>query len=337
MFFWENKSKLGIDIGTSSIKAVQLRKEANEYKLETYGVVNVSYQASQNTEFDVLSETAEILKKLLEKIEATTKKVTASLPNNIVFVSVLDMPAMTERELKNAVEWEARRYVPLPIEEVTLSWSVLQEPVVGNQIKVLLTAVPTSVVDNYLKMFKMAGLVPEALEIEALALIRSLVGVKTESLIIIDIGGRNTSLNLVDKGLLRVSRNLPVGGETVTNVIAKSLRVNSTRAEQFKRDLGLSANAKPVPEAIIQVMEIIKKEVAQLIKIYESNSGVVQQILFTGSGSRFPGLMEYFSDLETKVSLGDSLKFISYDKVIKSELTAIGPGLSVAMGLAMRS
>lgn len=335
MFFSRSKRQLGIDIGTSSIKLVQLRKEKMQYFLETYGEVKVSYRDTR-MEFDVIAETADILKQLIQKTRATTPKVVASLPNNIVFVSVVEMPMMSEKELQSAITWEARRYVPLPLEEVTLAWSVLDEGEQKSQLKVLLTAVPTNVIDNYLKLFKLAGLEPLALEIEALALIRSLIGSRKDSLIIIDIGARNTSLNLVDKGFLQVSRNLPIGGEAISTTIAQSLRVSLGRAEQFKRDLGLGGAITEVPQTIKPIIEMIRDETLQLVKIFESSGGTVQEIIFCGSGSKLPGLSNHFSNLGAKVVLGDPLKFISYDPRVEKQLSQASLGLSVALGLAMR-
>ena len=152
MFFSHTKSKLGIDIGTSTIKIVELKEPETpqgKYVLETYGMVNAAAQAIGKIEGDVIAKTASVLKELLDKAQVSTKKVVASLPNNIVFVSVIDMPALSDKELKSAVEWEARRYVPLPLEEVTLQWSVMSDPQSRDKLKVLLTAVPTTVVNNF--------------------------------------------------------------------------------------------------------------------------------------------------------------------------------------------
>ena|SRR3989344_1649863 len=345
--FRKPKSKLGVDIGTSSIKVVQLKKEEKGYLLETYGIVDVSLRKSMDSGFDAIAETARILRLLLEKSRVTTKKVVASLPNNIVFVSMIEIPEMSEKELKAAIEFEARRYVPLPLEEVTLSWSVLREPsfakategkpATSQKLKILLTAVPTSVIENYLKMFKIAGLEPQALEIESLALIRSLAGSRSESFMIVDIGARNTSLSLVDKGFLRLSRNLTVGGETITAAIARGLKVSVQRAEQFKKDLGLGGELlKQIPDALRPPIDTIKSEITQLINIYESGGGSIREIIFAGLGAKLPGLVEYFSDLGPRVALGDPLKFVSHDPQVKPYLTPVALSLSVAMGLAMR-
>ena len=121
MFFSHSKSKLGIDIGTSTIKLVELKREENgKFTLETYGVVNASGQGIGKSEGDVIPATAKVLKELVSKSGVSTKKVVASLPNNIVFVSVIDMPVLSDKEMKNAVEWEARRYVAFPLKKITL-------------------------------------------------------------------------------------------------------------------------------------------------------------------------------------------------------------------------
>ena len=203
-------------------------------------------------------------------------------------------------------------------------------------MKVLLTAVPTSVINNYLRMFRLAGLAPLAFEIEALALIRALVGNRPDALIIVDIGARNTSLNLVDKGFLRISRNVPVGGDTITTGIAQSLQVSPNRAEQFKIDLGLSGDIQQIPQVMKSSLESIKNETGQLIKIYEAGGGTIGEIIFTGLGSYLPGLVSYFADLGTKVSLADPLRIVEYDPRLKDNLSKVSMGLSVALGLAMR-
>lgn len=337
--FSRSTSKLGIDIGTSSIKIVQLKKEQAEFSLETYGIVSVSGQFGQEAHFNAISETAEILKQLLQQSHTTTNKVVASLPSSVVFVTMIEMPKLSEKELKQAIEFEARRYIPLPLEEVTTAWNVLEEPGGGpdSKVQVLLTAVPSVVIENYVKMFKLTGLQPQALEIEALALIRSLLGSRKEGYIIIDIGGRSTSLNLVDRGLLRVSRNVLVGGETITTGIAQNLKISLSRAEQFKRDLGLTRGlAQQIPQAMRPALDRIKNETAGLLRIYESGGGTVQEIILAGNEALLPGLVQYFSDLGPRVVLGDPLKFIAVSGEAKATLNRKALALSVAVGLAMR-
>ncbi|MBX4186925.1 MAG: type IV pilus assembly protein PilM [Candidatus Doudnabacteria bacterium] len=342
MLFSKPKSQLGVDIGSSNIKIAQLRPKDNQFVLETYGMVNVSYQIG-NKDPNSVKNTADLLKKLLEKAGVTTNKIVASLPNNSVFTSVIEMPKMPDSELKTAVEFEAKKYVPLPLQEVALSWSVIGDKKAkpeGNmteaRVKVLLTAVPTTVIDNYLQVFKLAGLEAEALEIEALALIRSLIGEDLKNNILIDIGAKSTSVNLVDSGYLRLSKNLNVGGDTITASLAQSLSVNFARAEQFKKDFGLSSTATQIPQVMRPILDVIKNEAGQLISLFESRGQQIDKIILSGGGSKLPSLREYLITLGKPVIAANPWARVLFPEKLKPIIEPLGLNLAVAMGLAMR-
>lgn len=351
MLFGKPKSLLGVDIGTSNIKIAQLHPQNNQFVLETYGMVNVSFQIGNKDNASAIAQTAQILKTLIAKANVTTNKVVASLPNSSVFTSVIDMPKIPEDELKIAIESEAKKYVPLPMEEVALSWSVIEQkkakitkdtnlgslkPGTDNKIKVLLTAVPTIVIDNYVKVFQQAGLEPQALEIEALSLIRSLVGADTNMNLLIDIGAKSSTLNLVDDGYLRVSKNLNVGGDTVTTSIAQSLSVNFARAEQFKKDFGLSGQGQQIPQVMRPILDIIKNEAQKLISLVESRGERIDKIMLSGGGSKLPNLKEYFSVFGKPVIMANPWSQVVYPANLKPIIEPLGLNLAVAMGLAMR-
>lgn len=339
-----------MDIGTSNIKLVQLKPKDDKFILETYGIANVAYQIANKDSTNSISQTAGLLRNLMKKSGVTTNKVVASLPNSVVFTSVIEMPRIPEDELKSAVEFEAKKYVPLPLEEVALSWSVIEDRKQkitkdtnlgtlkpdSTKTKILLTAVPTVVIDNYVKVFHEAELEPEALEIEALSLIRSLVGEDLNTILLIDIGAKNTSINLVDSGYLRLSKNLTVGGDTVTTSIAQSLSVNFARAEQFKKDFGVSSAGQQIPQVMRPILDIIKNEAMQLINLFESRGERIDKILLSGGGSKLPSLPEYFSALGKPVSLAQPWSRIIYPLELKTVISALGLNLAVATGLAMR-
>lgn len=329
---------MGVDIGTANIKIVQLKPKDDKFVLETYGLVNAAQQIANKDNTLVVNKTADILKNLLHKAGVTTNHVVASLPNNVVFTSVIELPKIPENEMQAAVEFEAKKYVPLALNEVALSWSVLEaKPGVDLKNKVLLTAVPNAVIDNYLKVFHQAGLQPEALEIEALALIRCLVGETANNVLLIDIGAKNTSLNLVENGYLRLSKNLTVGGDTVTTSIAQSLNINFTRADQFKKDFGLSSQGQQIPQVMRPILDIIKSEANQLISIFENRASIhLDKILISGGGSKLPGLVEYFSVLGKPVVEANPWSKIIYPLELKPIVEPLGPNLALAVGLAMR-
>lgn len=350
MLFGKPKSHLGVDIGSSNIKIVQLRPKDSNFVLETYGFTNVSYPIEGKDSLAAITQTADLLKTLVAKARVTTNQVIASLPNSSVFTSVIEMPKIPEHELKTAVEFEAHKYIPLPLEEVALSWSLIEEKarinkdsnlgnfknVGSNKIKILLTAVPSVVIDNYLKVFQLANLEPIALEIESLSLIRSLVGEDLNTNVLIDIGAKGTSINLVDNGYLRLSKNLNVGGDTVTGSIAQSLSVNFARAEQFKKDFGLSNSTQPIPQVMRPILDIIKNEAQQLISLFESRGEKIDKLVLSGGGSKLPSLKEYFSVLGKPVVLANPWTKVLYPPNLKPLIEPLGLNLAVAAGLAMR-
>jgi type IV pilus assembly protein PilM len=334
MFFSKGKSILGIDIGTTNVKVVQVTTTAeNAHILDTYGMVNAPFENS-GTGPDAAAKVAEILKTLLKKAGVTTKKVVASLPNSEVFTSVIDMPPMTEGELANAVEFEAKKYVPLPMSDVTLSWAKVESSGDGKS-KVLITAVPNSVLNSYKTIFQLADLEPIALEIEALALIRSIIADDLENILLIDVGSRATHLNIIEKGNLVLTKNVSVGGQTITEKISDSLKISTSRAEQFKKDFGLN-QATLIPESIKPILNKIKEEAKQLQSIYRAQSKAFDKILLVGGSAPLPGLEEFFGDLGVKVIKGDPLIRLTYNPDLKPILSQYAGNLAVSIGLALR-
>lgn len=337
MFFESNKTVLGVDIGTSNIKIAEISfANPGSPVLSTYGIVNSFFDISGKNDRAGIKETAAVLKNLCLRAGVTTRKCVISLPNSAVFTSIVELPVMSEKELDSAVEFEAKKYVPLALSDVDLSWSPIGDQSAGRlSQKILLTAVPKQVTKDYREIFDLAGLEPFVGEIEALALIRSLIGNSPINCVIIDIGAKNTGLNIIEKGLLRLSRNLNIGGETITKKIAQTLNVSILRAEQFKKDFGVTSGTF-LPETVKPVLGLIKNEVKQLLTIFQSYSAQLDKIILAGGGSNLPGIVDYFSDLGTPVSLGDPLKTVAYSQELSEILKRYSTSLPIAIGLALR-
>lgn len=335
MFFGQKNSMLGVDIGSSSIKIVQVERGDTPH-LTTYGMVDIAEPISSQTTDEQVHQMADLLKNLMEKARVTTKNCIMSLPNSAVFTSVIDMPKMSDKEMESAIQFEAKKYVPLPFSEVTLSWTVISDNEDGASIKVLLIAVPNQIRDIYIKLFQLAGLNLEIIEIEALSLIRSLVVDKTKNDVIIDIGAKVTGLNFVRQGSLQLTRNLSIGGDTITDRIAQALNLSAPRAEQFKRDFGLNGTDF-LPEAVKPVLSVIKTEVAQIVSLYSSHNVNTDRIVIVGGGAQLPGITEYFStELSIPTILGNTLAQVEFDEAVKPVLSRYSLHLSIAIGLAIR-
>ncbi len=333
--FGKKDTILGVDIGTANIKIVQISQGVKPV-LDTYGLVNIKYQLTGKNDDTTIRQMADILRVLTQKAGVTAKRCVISFPNSAVFTSVMSMPELTEKELDSAVEFEAKKYVPQALSDIDLSWTIVaKEPGSLNPLKILLTAVPKQTTRNYKEVFSQAGLIPEVGEIEALALIRSLIGGGATNCIIIDIGARATGVNIIENGFLKLSRNLNIGGDTITDKIAESLNISVMRAEQFKKDFGVSS-ATFIPDTVRPVLNLIKNEVKQLLTLSQSQNVSIKKILLVGGGANLPGIARFFEDLGIDVELGNPLSSVGYSKPLEPILKRYSLSLAVAIGLALR-
>lgn len=335
--FGKKKSILGVDIGTSNIKIAQI-SHSPKLILETYGMVNTPYQLGGKNDELAIPQMAKLIKALMQRAQVNTTRCVISFPNIAVFTSVLELPKMPEAELSAAVEHEAKKYVPLALSDIDLSWTVIAGNSTNTAMtKILLTAVPKQITKNYLRLLDLAGLEPEVGEIEALALIRSLIGKMPMSCVIIDIGAKSTGLNIIENGFLRLSRNLNVGGDTITSKIAQTLNISEARADQFKKDFGVTGTTF-IPDTIKPVLNVIKTEAKQLVNLYQSEHGKkLDKIVLVGGGSNLPGLTGFFEDLALPIELGNPLRTVSYSKSLAPILERYSLSLPVAIGLALRN
>jgi len=352
------KSFLGIDIGTSAIKVVQLQKEEDRFKLETYGQLStIGYLERLNEPFQTTSLktlegiTREMLKILLEKSEITAKETVMAIPVFSSFVSVIEMPEMAEKELSRAVEFEARRYVPISLAEVALDWKIIESGIIKDGVspktfkgkRILLIAVPKEVVNKYIGIVDALGLNIVALELESFALARSLIADQKSSACILDIGARATSFTIVDKATVQMSHSLDVAGAEMTRTLATGMGIASKRAEEFKLTYGL--NHKPDRESREDMKELLNtsidkiiNESERMINSYQSKTDrKIEKLVLNGGSAQLTGLKEYIEKkLNMKVFIADPWSQTIYPPQLQPILKKIGPQFSVAIGAAMR-
>ena len=335
MFFSKNKTILGIDIGTSDIKMVQIT-HGDRPVLDTYGIVNFPNNNELKFSDQSIVKTAEILTELAKRSGVSTNKAIVSLPNAQVFTSLIELPKMAESELNSAMEFEAKKHIPLPSAEISLSWSVVGESKISGNYEVLLTAVPKALQTIYVRLFSLAGFELKVVDIESLALQRSVGDKSYGNYAIIDIGAKTTVVSFFANELLQFNRNISFGGETVTSRIASSLNISFKRAEQFKYDFGVS-DSTYIPDAIRPVLDSIKNQIKQLVILFRSSGYELDTIIVVGGGSKIPGLMDYFKDIAPKIMHGDPLKKIQYRQDLAPVLQNYKSNLALAIGLALNS
>lgn len=356
---------LGVDLGAGGIKVVEFAEEKKRARLTTYGWAE---RSPLEISVDWLADppaTASILKKICERAHVTATVAVAALPVYSVFSSVISLAKVSNKELAAAVHWEAKKLIPLPVEEMVLDWKILPQTVLSrepldikavpgevaepkqeNAINVLLTAAPKELRDKYIDIFKKAGIMLGSLETEAFAFIRSLVGSDEASTIIVDIGARKSNVLIVERGIPFLAHSVDIGGKHFTESIALALNVPIEKAESLKHDFGTLEHARSgsvgevFPKILEEVMTPIKDAVQYSLSIHRtqnSSAGVPEKIILTGGSAGLPGLVDYFTRVfDIRTFIGDPWARVLYPAELRPVLDTIGPRFAVGIGLAMR-
>ncbi len=335
------KSFLGVDLGSTSIKLVELAKEGGVPTLVTYGYAERAMgDIVKGDPKTILAKIVFLLKRLYTQSGVTSYKAVTALPNFSVFNSVITLPVMKKKELDAAVHWEAKKFVPMPIKDVILDWRIIDTIDVNNKRKnyrILLTAASRKLVRRYVEIFKQADLQLLSLETEAFALARSLIGHSQATTMIIDTSAVTTDIIIIEKGVPALNRSIDVGGISISHAIAKNLNISFKRAEQFKRDIGMGGGSK-IPKIIESILKPVVDEMRYSLKIYQSQSGkTVEKVILSGGSAYLPNLSDYFSKiLNIKVLIGDPWSRVAYPEELRPALEEVAPRFAIAVGLALR-
>jgi type IV pilus assembly protein PilM len=341
IFSSKTKRIIGIDIGAGGIKLVELKKSHGLLNLDTYGFTENSGKIEANDWLNDLQKTARVIKKLCSSAGTKTNDIIAALPTFSVFSSVINIVNVSREDLDNAVRWEAKKIIPLPIDDMVLAWNEIPNGGKKNHYKILLTGAPKDLVNKYKEIFKLSGLNLLMLETETFSLIRSLLGNDKATTLIAECGASTTDISVVSKSIPLLSRSLDVGGLTVVKALGKSLNVSTERAEQFVFDLGISTSSSEtdiIPKTINEAVAPIVNEIKYIISLYESkNNDKVTKIMLSGGSAMLPGLEKYLAKLlNINTIIGDPWARISYPVDLEPALKEVGPRLAVAIGLAMK-
>lgn len=345
-FFSKKQSYLGIDLGTSSIKVVELMNVGGQAHLSTYGFAETPLDAVQFDIHQKVDRTAKTLQEICKRANTRGIKAVAALPTFVVFSSVLTLPRMNEKEVGQAIMYEAKKIIPLPIDDMVLHWKTLPdkaEPEVIRRektMRVLLTAAPKNLVNQYMEIFRLAGLELLSLETEAFALGRALLQVDPAPAMLVDVGALTTDIAIVEDHIPVLNRSIDVGGVTVTKAIAQSLNIDERRAEQFKRDVGLvvGGSMSGVPKTVEVALSPMLNEIKYALSLYQTESPrFVQKIVLTGGSAFLPHVSEYLENIfQIKTFIGDPWASVVYPADLKGLLEELGPRMATAVGLALR-
>ncbi|MBU1045552.1 type IV pilus assembly protein PilM [Patescibacteria group bacterium] len=344
-----SKSFLGIDVGTSSIKVVELQKSKG-IALSNYAVLSADYFGEgdfQTREKGMLSisedNISEALAVMLKEAGIKSKQAFFSIPDYATFFTTFDLPSMSTEEIPEAVKYEAPRRIPLPLSEVILDWQLIKGSPSDEgrtPLRILLVAVPKEVINQYQNIALTVGLKVIALEAEVFALMRALVKYQDKSNIIclVDIGERSTTINVVAQGILKVSHSFDVAGEDFTKAFSDSLQIDKRKAETIKRMYGLTDKNPGIKEIIKPKIEAIIKKIQNITdELYLEDKERIGKIIISGGGAMLTGGADYFSKkLDLPVELADPFLDIFYPPTLSETLKKISSGFTIAVGMALR-
>jgi type IV pilus assembly protein PilM len=338
------KRCLGIDIGTSNIKVVEIYRIGNKKRLENYGQIS---SAGLSRKGDILFSSqniAESIKSIISEMKTKTRQVVFSIPDFSTFFTNLELPPMTKEELSEAVKYEARRYIPLPINEITLDWQIIGDKSSSTNFKILLVAVPNEVVAKYREIAVLSELQLVSLEAEAFSLMRALVGEnENQQVALIDIGAKSTVCSIIDGKILKRSHSLDMSGNAFSSAIAKSLNIDLDKAEELKKQWGIINNAvgkdgQIARKALLSLLEVALREIKEILEdFYKQEGKEIQKIIIAGGASLLPGLPEYFKRFfGKKVEIGNPFLGVSYPPILNKTVFKMSTSFAIAAGSALR-
>lgn len=348
---------VGVDIGASSIKLVELRRKNGRAVLETYSALALGPYANLDIGATTNLESSVLVKAVMDAVrEATiaTKDAAFSIPSSASLVFMLELPAgISEKELSNIVPTEARKYVPVPITEVMLDYWVIPHREEGfyeersssdtptaEKTEVLTAAIHNETLNKFRSLAKDAGLDADVFEIEVFSAIRSTFAHELSAVLVVDFGASKTKLSVVEYGIVRTFHIINRGSFDITKTLSESLGVSFAKAEEVKRAVGIIGNGtdRAASDVARLTVDYIVSEMKTVVSAFERKySKPVSKIILTGAGSLLPGFRDHTAEVfRTEVVYGDPFGKVEVPEFVRKVLSETGPEFAVALGLALR-
>lgn len=353
--FGASNTAVGIDIGTSAIKVVQLKKSPSGPELVNYGMIPLPPDAMSEGAVGDAGTVSEAIKELLKTKNIKPERVFASVSGQNVIMRLTKLPIMSEEDLEQTVLIEAEQYVPYAIDEVSITHAVLgtvdEDEDGGGKYSILLVVAQKDLVNSYMDVLKSAKASPEIVDVDTIAALNALEGsyMQTASsqeggevVAIIDAGARTTNISVLKAGVLMFTRNIPIAGNNITDMIREVMHQEFEQAEQIKVEeadvMGETANNE-ISEVVKTTVEELASEIRRSFDYFKAQSRepLIHRIILSGGTGNLIGFNTYLSnELGVDTYMGNPLDGMS---VVVPETDDLYDNLqqyTVAIGLAMR-
>lgn len=356
VFAKKSPSVLGIDIGSSAIKVVQVKKKRGRAVLETYGELALGpYAKTEIGRATSLSndKIIEALKDILHEAKTTTNACGVALPLSSSLISFISLPPIGDKHISEIIALEARKYIPVPISEVMLDWSIIpredsyttdDSDTPADKAKegqnVLVVAIHNEYITNYQSIMSGSGLLPSFYEIELFSSIRASIDQGLQAVMILDMGARSTKLYIVERGLLRASHIINKGSQDITLALSKAMSITVTEAEMMKRSYGLTGapEYKDQKEIITVNLDYMFYEANAALLNYEKKYHKnISKVILTGGGVLLKGFADLAkSSFQSEVIYANPFSKLETPAFLAEQLATAGPEFAVAIGVALR-
>ena len=347
---WKTRSLVGLDIGSSSVKAVELKSSGKGHRAAAVGVEPLPPDSIVDGAIIDGAAVADAIRRLFGSCGIKAREVAASLSGNAVIVKKIALPPMSEAELRDTIYWEAEQYIPFDVQDVNLDYLVLSGGAGARGgsggMEVLLVAAKKEKIADYTGVIKQAGCEPLVLDVDAFALQNAYeanYGLEAGAIVVLlNVGASAINLNVVSGSESLFTRDISIGGNAYTEALHKELHLSPDQAEQLKRGIPVDGmdfeQARPIVRA---VTDNVLLEVQKTFDFFRGATGTthIDRIVVSGGGSRVDGFAEMVTDrFDTHVEEFDPFKAIPLeaDKLGGGSRDDVAPAAAVAVGLALR-
>jgi len=343
------KSLVGLDIGSSAVKAVELKAAGKGYKVTAFGAESVPPDSIVDGAIIDGAAVADAIRRLFDGNKIQTKDVAASLSGNAVIVKKITLPVMTEAELAESIYWEAEQYIPFDIQDVNLDYQILDPGDAANgkaTMDVLLVAAKKEKIADYTGVIAQAGRTAVVVDVDVFALQNAFevnYGIEPGKIVVLlNAGASATNINILQGDQSVFTRDISIGGNAYTEALQKELNLPFEQADQLKRgepaDGVTFEEARPVLRA---VTENVMLEIQKTFDFFKATaaSDRIDRIVVSGGASRAEGFLDMLTErFEAPVELFDPFKSVSFDakRFQVGAVDEIAPTAAVAVGLALR-
>jgi len=347
MLFHRTKGLVGLDLGSSAVKLVELQQRKGEYHLERLGVEPLSPEAIVDGSIMDSSLVVDAIHRLADETRVKTQSFATSLSGHSVIIKKIQVPTMGAEELADSIQWEAEQYIPFDINDVRLDYVVLGDESAGRDtMEVLLVAVKRDKVNDYTSVISQAGKTPSLVDVDAFAILNAyevnydLDPLKTVALV--NMGAAVTNINLIARGSTVFWRDISFGGNQFTEELQRELNLSFEQAEALKRGEGVDRYGPGDAQAVLDAKSAeMASEIQKTFDFYSATSseGPVDELVLSGGCSLTPGLQKVLRDrFQVPIETMNPLRRVRYrESEFNAEwLEGIAPMLAVAVGLAIR-